>query len=354
MVFGPALALVGAGVAGAGTAAALSTPLLLGIAGFGISKAMGASTKNALFAGLSAGALGAALPSLGAGTFGTTTGALTPAALGGQNVPGNIAQNIAMSQSGQAQPDPYSGLDAFAMGNVDDKLAQNLGIVDPKVRAQTNVPIQTAQMPTPPQQPQTGGIFSRLMTPEVLIPGIASLATYASSKNQPTMESELKAAQDLAGSQAERDAQYQARMADLEGVTQRPTYDDKGGLAPQTVDEILRAKTGAFVNKYRDGGINYLPSKTDHDENNEMNYVRAKGYVEDGSGNGDKDEDTMLAQLADGEFVSRADAVLGAGIMAGADPKSAKDMRGKGASFFYDQQKKFKRVYDLVNGDTTS
>ena len=40
--------------------------------------------------------------------------------------------------------------------------------------------------------------------------------------------------------------------------------------------------------------------------------------------------------------------------MAGADPKSAKDMRGKGASFFYDQQKKFKRVYDLVNGDTTS
>ena len=334
----------------AGVAGAASTPLLLGIAGFGISKAMGASTKNALFAGLSAGALGAALPSLGAGTFGTTTGALAPATLGGQNVPSKIAQNIAMSQSGQTQPDPYSGLDPFAMGKPQ---TASFMANSSKAAQQAQQP-QPAQMPMPPQQPQTGGIFSRLMTPEVLIPGIASLATYASSKNQPTMESELKAAQDLAGSQAERDAQYQARMADLEGVTQRPTYDDKGGLAPQTVDEILRAKTGAFVNKYRDGGINYLPSKTDHDENNEMNYVRAKGYVEDGSGNGDKDEDTMLAQLADGEFVSRADAVLGAGIMAGADPKSAKDMRGKGASFFYDQQKKFKRVYDLVNGDTTS
>ena len=39
---------------------------------------------------------------------------------------------------------------------------------------------------------------------------------------------------------------------------------------------------------------------------------------------GDKDEDTMLAQLADGEFVSRADAVLGAGILSGANPKSFK------------------------------
>ena len=29
----------------------------------------------------------------------------------------------------------------------------------------------------------------------------------------------------------------------------------------------------------------------------------------------------MLAQLADGEFVSRADAVLGAGILSGADQK---------------------------------
>jgi uncharacterized Fe-S cluster-containing radical SAM superfamily protein len=71
--------------------------------------------------------------------------------------------------------------------------------------------------------------------------------------------------------------------------------------------------------------------------------------VEDGAGAGDKDEDTMLAQLADGEFVSRADAVLGAGILSGADPKSFKGMRKAGANFFYDQQKKLKRIYDLVN-----
>ena len=83
---------------------------------------------------------------------------------------------------------------------------------------------------------------------------------------------------------------------------------------------------------------------------NTNNYVRAQGYVEDGSGTGDKDKDTMLAQLADGEFVTRADGVLGAGIIAGANPESFKDMREKGASYFYEQQKRYKRVFDLLQG----
>ena len=78
-------------------------------------------------------------------------------------------------------------------------------------------------------------------------------------------------------------------------------YANQGGLA-------------TAIPKYNQGGVNYLPSKIDHNENDVNNYVRAEGYVEDGAGAGDKDEDTMLAQLADGEFVSRADAVLGAGI----------------------------------------
>ena len=86
------------------------------------------------------------------------------------------------------------------------------------------------------------------------------------------------------------------------------TYN-KGGLAE--------------IKKFNEGGINFLPSKTTH-------------------------EDTMLAQLADGEFVTRADGVLGAGIIAGGNPSSIKDMREKGASYFYEQQKRFKRVYDLL------
>jgi len=111
-----------------------------------------------------------------------------------------------------------------------------------------------------------------------------------------------------------------------------------------------RFNTGglAEVKKFNEGGINYLPSKTTHDENDANNYVRASGYVEDGAGVGDKDEDTMLAQLADGEFVTRADGVLGAGIIAGANPSSIKDMREKGAQYFYEQQRRYKRVFDLI------
>ena len=106
----------------------------------------------------------------------------------------------------------------------------------------------------------------------------------------------------------------------------------------------------ADIKKFNEGGINYLPSKVSHDENDINNYVRAKGYVEDGSGTGDKDEDTMLAQLADGEFVTRADGVLGAGIIAGGNPNSISDMRKKGAQYFYEQQRRYKRVFDLLKG----
>ena len=122
--------------------------------------------------------------------------------------------------------------------------------------------------------------------------------------------------------------------------------------------EKTRLRTGglAEIRKFNEGGINYLPSKLEHDEDDANNYVRARGYVEDGSGAGDKDEDTMLAQLADGEFVTRADGVLGAGIIAGANPNSMKDMREKGAQYFYEQQKRYKRVFDLLKdkyGDST-
>ena len=147
---------------------------------------------------------------------------------------------------------------------------------------------------------------------------------------------------------------YQQAQGDLSGITDRAQYTDQGGLSSSVYNygsPMFTAKTGgiAEIAKYREGGVNYLPSKTDHDEKDYSNYVRAEGYVEDGSGNGDKDEDTMLAQLADGEFVSRADAVLGAGIMSGANPKDFKEMRRMGSKFFYNQQDQLKRIYDMVS-----
>tara|TARA_Y100001937_G_scaffold115920_1_gene167269 strand:+ start:4071 stop:4901 length:831 start_codon:yes stop_codon:yes gene_type:complete len=163
--------------------------------------------------------------------------------------------------------------------------------------------------------------------------------------------------------------------AKQQGMLDMPDFDEKQyALAKQKADEQVRGTADRFtytstpqtivdspiytlakggivdaLPKYNEGGVNYLPSKIENDENDTNNYVRAKGYVEDGSGIGNKDKDTMLAQLADGEFVSRADAVLGAGIMQGANPKDFKDMRKKGADFFYKQQSQLKRIYDMVS-----
>ena len=152
--------------------------------------------------------------------------------------------------------------------------------------------------------------------------------------------------------------QYAQATENLQGITQRASYADapttdvaQPSVYDFTNQEMYTAKEGglAEIKKFREGGVNYLPSKTDHDEKDYNNYVRAEGYVEDGSGNGDKDADTMLAQLADGEFVSRADAILGAGIMEGASPEDFKEMRRLGAKFFYKQQDQLKRIYDITS-----
>jgi len=128
----------------------------------------------------------------------------------------------------------------------------------------------------------------------------------------------------------------------------------------ETVEERLGSNYQA---RFKDGGlaqfnngalVNKLPSKTTNDEKDYSVYRRASNFVIDESGNGNGDEDTMLAQLADGEFVTTAKAVLGAGILAGANPKDSTQMREKGAKYFYDQQDKFKRIFKLINENRTN
>ena len=116
--------------------------------------------------------------------------------------------------------------------------------------------------------------------------------------------------------------------------------------------QLISASTGGLatlkgIQKYNAGG-QVLPSKMNYDENDANNYVRANGHIVDMSDLADKDEDTVLAQLADGEFVTRADGVLGAGILAGANPGNMEEMRKKGAKYFYEQQAKYKRIFDLL------
>jgi hypothetical protein len=124
------------------------------------------------------------------------------------------------------------------------------------------------------------------------------------------------------------------------GDDEEKPMSEKVNLNYPTVKDI-QFNAGALVNR--------LPSKTQYDETDYSIYKRAANFVTDESGNGDEDEDTMLAQLADGEFVTTAKAVLGAGIIAGANPSDKNSMRNKGAKYFYEQQARFKRVYKLLN-----
>jgi len=146
---------------------------------------------------------------------------------------------------------------------------------------------------------------------------------------------------------------FQTRTYNDDGTYSDNPLEDKNTY--QSVEAILgenqpAMKTGGIVSvaKFNTGG-QALPSKFSHSENDVNNYVRAHGFVTDGAGMGDDNEDTMLAQLADGEFVSRSAAVRGAGIIAGANLSDKEDQRKKGAEFFYEQQKRFKRIMDILD-----
>jgi hypothetical protein len=101
--------------------------------------------------------------------------------------------------------------------------------------------------------------------------------------------------------------------------------------------ETQGVKAGALIHK--------LPSKTKVDENNPKNYKRTSGkLVVDKAGKGSENKDTMLAQLADGEFVTKSKAVRGAGLALGANPKDKKQQKDLGARYFYKQMAEFDKL----------
>ena len=276
--------------------------ILAGLGSFAIAKLSGASTRNALISGLFGGVgsfgvskLASIAKAGSAATAATGLGATTATTLG-QGVQAGIGSTEALAQLAAQQTTAAAaaaptGLTGFL---------QNQFTKNPELASQVSA---------------MGEGFTKYNT---LYPALAGAATTKFDPYDPQFEG-----------MSDQDSELRAEL-------------------------YAKQKEGGIINalpKFNQGGVSYLPSKIDHDEKDITNYVRAEGYVEDGSGNGDKDEDTMLAQLADGEFVSRADAILGAGIMAGANPEDFKEMRKKGATFFYNQQDQFKRVYDLLNAN---
>ncbi len=315
-------------------------PFTLALATFGVQKLRGKSTKRAL--------RDAALVGGGSYALGQATSA---GALGGpEGMLGSIGQGPPLSSLGIGEqaittPVPKGDLGPSFLNRANMPEGTPIG-VDKFGNTITSRGGELEKLNLIEDTPEKKGIAANLLEKAKKNP-LATALTATSVL--PLLEGEEE--EDPPFTEEDYEKAYAEQSAKLKGAfvptkDPRPTMDETFG------SNMFYANQGGLANmisKFNKGGINYLPSKSDHDENDYNNYVRAEGYVEDGAGNGDKDEDTMLAQLADGEFVSRADAVLGAGILSGGDPKSYKSMRKAGADFFYGQQKQFKRIYDLVN-----
>ena len=297
-------------------------PFTIALATFGVQKLRGKSTKRAL--------RDAALLGGGAYAFGAAAGAGSiPGVTAGQGFLGNIGQGSA-----------FSGIQGLLGQKAVGSEAAKEALIKKGIAEPTKAQIAGATK-------EASGILgmdtgTKLVTASTLLPLLAGGGDDEGGIKGYAPEDYKKA--------------YDEQSGKLEGAFV-PAQNTQPSMDDTLRSDMFYANQGGLataIPKFNKGGVNYLPSKTDHNENDYNNYVRAEGYVEDGAGNGDKDEDTMLAQLADGEFVSRADAVLGAGILSGGDPKSYKSMRKAGADYFYDQQKKLKRIYDLVNDNQTN
>jgi hypothetical protein len=347
---------------------------LLGTAAFGIAKLAGASTKKAIMAGLGVFGGSAALGALTAPAVSAKTSALgklagagdlaaasTSAELSAAGLSGAPSfmgsQTSVAALQGQGLSKAAALSKAAGQGFTGFDAAGNVVGLDSAALKSVSRP----DLVTAPTSSNVGANLARIPgaigsfveeNPGATIGGVAALGSLAMSPKTPIYDDSTGQAY----TEQEYTDAYNRQRAAMQGLSERapaPTMT-ADALTPANVyerqEEMFAAKQGGLATlKLKEGGVNYLPSKSDHDEKDANNYVRAMGYVEDGSGNGDKDEDTMLAQLADGEFVSRADAILGAGIMSGANPDDFKEMRRKGAQFFYKQQDSLKRVYDLVS-----
>ena len=319
-------------------------PFTIAAVTFGVQKLRGKSTNRALRDGIFAGSLGQTAGMAGLGgfqSFGAAGGMGGAGALPGQGIKGQFANTGVMRGISSLFPQ-LGGSQATAAGGAD------MGTVAASGGGE-------------------GNFLSRLMpktTAGKIGTGFALTSLLGGMGGEDEQRSYLAPIPNQAYSKYAKSGApgtptgFMTRNYEtgedtpLEDAETYQTVEDILGSEPTQNFKSVNFNTGglASIAKFNEGGLGQmLPSKHSHSEDDLNNYTRAGGFVKDGAGMGDENEDTMLAQLADGEFVSRSAAVRGAGIIAGADLNSKEDQRKKGAEFFYEQQKRFKRIMDILD-----
>ena len=111
-----------------------------------------------------------------------------------------------------------------------------------------------------------------------------------------------------------------------------PTYKAAGGMMGRQPVNGLKAMDPVQYSAMTGQGIMGMAKGGDV-------FPRKTGQI---NGPGTKTSDSIPAMLSDGEFVQRADAVNGAGVMMGA--KNAQEAREKGSDFMYALQSKLAKM----------
>lgn len=319
-------------------------PFTIAAVTFGLQKLRGKSTNRALRDGIFAGSLGQTAGMAGLGgfqSFGAAGGMGGAGALPGQGIKGQFANTGVMRGISSLFPQ-LGGSQATAAGGAD------MGTVAASGGGEGNF-LSRLMPKTAAGKIGTGFALTSLLGG---MGGEDEQRSYlAPIPNQAYTKFAKSGAPGSPTGFMVRDYTTGTDSA-LEDPETYKTVEEILGSEPTQNFKSVNFNTGglASIARFNEGGLGQmLPSKHSHSEDDANNYTRAGGFVKDGAGMGNENEDTMLAQLADGEFVSRSAAVRGAGIIAGADLNSKEDQRKKGAEFFYEQQKRFKRIMDILD-----
>lgn len=232
--------------------------------------------------------------------------------------------------------------------------ALGFGGADPTAKGVSTVAKDTAAKTATDTATKTGGLFGKGE-------GILGYGTGADIGAGIAATTFLSGMGDKGGTEEKQEEKVNVNYPNVKDVVTNfnikdPITGQTSKLAIGETPEERFMKVG-YTPRFKEGGIakfnngalvSMLPGKSVSDEKDPSIYKRAYNFVTDETGNGDMEEDTMLAQLADGEFVTTAKAVLGAGIFQGAKPSDMSAMRDKGAKFFYEQQARFKRIYEML------
>ena len=237
-------------------------PFTLALATFGVQKLRGKSTRTAL--------KDAAL--IGGSAFGigalARAGALGTAAQQGQGFLGSIGQGSPLSSLGFGQS--TTGDPNFLKNIIGEKKMTAEQI---KAAGLEGEAAKAAAKGSGILGADTG---TKLIAASTILPLLAGDEEPA----KPMFSEE-----DYKQAYKEQSEKLKGKFEPVDMATAKPT------MAEVTGSNMFYANQGGLATmlpKYNQGGVNYLPSKVDHDENDVNNYVRATGYVEDGAGAGDR------------------------------------------------------------------